>query len=269
VAIGTRPEDLQPGTAAFAGGTVLMVEGGSGNVGSLFDANQWPRVGVASPLVTDDGGVTLYVRLPDGSPDVSAMNFAGAYGGFPKSWTLSGSVDGGLTWQVLNSVSDYVVPVHDNTSEVWMGADSKNIIAPEVPKTFLLHTADPAFASPGVKNMPTVMRVRVDAGAVLDFTNVTGGQTVDALTLDASGGGTIRNARFAESGTIFVTGVAEEALGGELAIALSLEECAALGNLAAWTVIVNGVELSAGDYRIKYRNGKLTFSRRGLTILLK
>jgi hypothetical protein len=98
---------------------------------------------------------------------------------------------------------------------------------------------------------------------------VTGGQTVEALTVDASGGGTIRNARFAESGTIFVTGVAEEALGGELAIALSLEECAALGNLAAWTVSVNGVELSAGDYRIKYRNGKLTFSRRGLTILLK
>ena len=150
-----------------------------------------------------------------------------------------------------------------------MGADSKNIIAPEVPKTFLLHTADPAFASPGVKNMPTVMRVRVDAGAVLDFTNVTGGQTVDALTLDASGGGTIRNARFAESGTIFLTGADMEASGGELAVALSLEKCALENNLAAWTVIVNGLELPAGEYRIRYRGGKLTLSRRGLTILLK
>lgn len=269
MAIGTPPGDLAPGTAAFASGTVLMAAGGSGNVGSLFDTNQWPRVGVDSPLVTDEGGVTLYVRLPAGSPAVSAMNFAAAYGGFPKSWTLSGSADGGQTWHKLNSVTDYVVPVPDNTSEVWMGADSKNIIGLEVPKTFLLHSDDLAFAPTGVKNMPAAMRVCVDAGAVLDFTNVTGGQTVEALTVDASGGGTIRNARFAESGTIFVTGVAEEALGGELAIALSLEECAALGNLAAWTVSVNGVELSAGDYRIKYRNGKLTFSRRGLTILLK
>lgn len=58
------------------------------------------------------------------------------YGGFPKSWTLSGSIDGGQTWYMLNERSDYVVA--DTTSMKWMDAADGGVLAPEVPKAFLL-----------------------------------------------------------------------------------------------------------------------------------
>lgn len=266
-AIGTAPGDLSPGQASFAAETVLMSSGGAGDAGRLFDGNQWPRVGVDSPLLTNECGVTLYVRLPAGSGSVSAINFAAAWGGFPKSWTLSGSVDGGRTWRVLNDVSGYAV--QDTASEKWMGAADKGLGGTDVPKAFLLCNTDIDLASPGVRNMPVSMQVRVDAGAVLDFTNVTGGQTVDAVSVDAAGGGTVRNARFADSGTVFLTGVGDGVRIADMSVPLALEDCMEKENLGLWTVCVNGVVQRIGKYRAAYRDGRLYFRGNGLRILLK
>ena len=267
-AIGTAPGDLAAGKASFASGTTLMSAGGGGGASSLFDKNQWPRVGVDSPLTTDEGGVTLYVRLPANSGPVSAINFAAAYGGFPKSWTLSGSADGGQTWRVLNEKSDYVVS--DATAMKWMGAAADGVADSVVPKTFLLDDANIVWTSPGVQNMPDSMQVEVDAGAVLDFTNVTGGQVVDAITVDAvSGGGTIMNASIATDGTIFLTGVSEGARIRDLSVALALDGCLAVENLRSWRIYVNGAMQQVGKYHVAYRNGQLSFLGDGLIIFCR
>ena len=267
-AIGTAPGELAEGKASFASGTTLMSAGGSGNASALFDKNQWPRVGVDSPLATAEGGVTLYVRLPANSEPVSAINFAAAYGGFPKSWTLSGSIDGGQTWYMLNERSDYVVA--DTTSMKWMDATDGGVLEPEVPKAFLLNNADSIWMSPGVRNMPGSMQVEVDVGAVLDFTNVTGGQVVDSITLDAvAGGGTIRNARFAADGTIFLTGVPDGMHISRVTVPIELEDCEAKSNLGLWGISVNGVRLHACKYHAVYRNGLLFFQGNGLNIFFR
>ena len=266
--IGTAPGELASGEASFAAGTTLMGAGGRGDAGNLFDADgNWPRVGVVSPLITDEGGVTLYVRLPAGSGPVAAINFAGAYGGLPKAWTLSGSTDGGETWHTLNQTTNYSVT--DYAAQQWIGSSSGGV-GSVVPKAFPLDDPDLIWTRPGVLNMPDSMRIEVNDGAVLDFTNVTGGQTVDAVTVDAAaGGGTIRNAKFAQAGTIFVNGISQGANIGNFSVSLILENAQDFANLGAWRICVNGTMLPAGKYRVSYSSGRLSVSPRGFAVILK
>ena len=261
--IGTAPADLAPGEAAFADGTVLMTAGGAGNAGDLFDGKDWPRVGVASPLTTAPGGVTLYVRLPAGAGPVAALNFSAAWGGFPKSWTLSGSLDGGRTWQTLNEVTDCYIE-NQAPHARWQDADVGGYGSP-VPKTFPFSCADLAYAHLGVLNMPDAVRLEVAFGAVADFTNVTGGQTVEALTVDGeTGGGTIKNAVFAEAGDLFFVNVPDGQR--SLSVSLTLESVEDVANLAAWRVHVNGEPQRAGRWRAVWRNGRLTLSQEGFVL---
>lgn len=268
--IGTAPEALPSGSAAFAGGTELITAGGSGNAGRLFDTNHWPRVGVASPLVTDEGGVTLYVRLPAESQAVSAINFAGAYGGLPRSWTLSGSIDGGNTWHVLNETSGYEAS-EDMTWKTWMGNTGEDIESFTVPKAFPFYCADTGFTVPGVRNMPPVMRLEVSAGAVADFTNVTGGQLVDALTLDAAeGGGIIKNVSFAESGTVFLKNLPSGTALRDLSVPLTLESAKNVDNLAGWRICVDGVMHNPEKYKAVYcTDGFLRITAVGMVIIVR
>lgn len=266
-ASGTNPGDLEPGAAAFAAGTIFVGDtAGNGNAGNLFDEDQWPRVAVETPSTTNDNGVTLYVRLPSGSGPVSAINFQPAYGGCPRAWTLSASHDGGLTWKVLNE-EEFVADYNEvqNHQQKWFGTAESG-----VPLRFRFYSADLGFAVPGVRNMPDSMRVEVAAGAVLDFTNVTGGQTVDAVTIDAaSGGGTIRNARFAESGTVFLTGAPDGTGIDGLAIPILFEDCTSAENLRLWRICVDGVMQIAGRYHMDYRNGRLFILGRGFIITVR
>ena len=268
--IGTAPEELPSGSAAFADGTELITVGGSGNAGRLFDTNHWPRVGVASPLVTDEGGVTLYVRLPAESQAVSAINFAGAYGGLPRSWTLSGSIDGGNTWHVLNETSGYEA-LEDMTWKMWMGNTVEDIESFTVPKAFPLYCADTGFTVSGVQNMPPVMRLEVSAGAVADFTNVTGGQLVDALTLDAAeGGGIIKNVSFAESGTVFLKNLPSGTALRDLLVPLTLEGAKNVDNFAGWRICADGVMLNPEKYKAVYcSDGFLRITAVGMVIIVR
>ncbi|MBE6395992.1 MAG: hypothetical protein E7046_03190 [Lentisphaerae bacterium] len=265
-ASGTNPGDLEPGAAAFAAGTIFVGDiAGNGNAGNLFDEDQWPRVAVETPSTTNENGVTLYVRLPSGSGPVSAINFQPGYGGCPRAWTLSASHDGGLTWKLLNEEEFIVGNYSDMKDMTWFGTAESG-----VPLRFRFYSADLGFAVPGVRNMPDSMRVEVAAGAVLDFTNVTGGQTVDAVTIDAaSGGGTIRNARFAESGTVFLTGAPDGTGIDGLAIPILFEDCTSAENLHSWRICVDGVMQIAGRYHMDYRNGRLFILGRGFIITVR
>ena len=220
-----------------------------------------------SAPVTDEGGVTLYVRLPAGSEPVAAINFAWAYGGLPKAWTLSGSTDGGVTWHELNETSNFSVLSY--TAFTWIGMDSGGV-GSVVPKAVPLDSPDLLWTRPGILNMPDSMRVEVDDGAVLDFTNVTGGQTVDAISVDAAaGGGTVRNAKFAEAGTVYLYGVPQGASIGNISVPLILENSQDLPNLGAWRICVNGTMLPVGKYRASYSSGRLSVSAKGFLVILK
>lgn len=266
-AVGTAPADLAPGEAAFASGTTLMTAGGAGNAGDLFDAKDWPRVGVASPLTTEAGGVTLYVRLPADAGPVAALNFTAAWGGFPKSWTLSGSLDGGRTWQELNAVTDYSVSNTDSAR--WRDADKDGYGSP-VPKAFPFSCADLAYARPSALDLPESLHLEVDAGAVADFSNVTGGPRVGALTVDVAGGcGTVKGAAFAEAGDLFLVNVPAGARLDGLSVPLALASVDGVDGLGVWRVHVNGEPQREGRWRAVWRNGQLRLVGKGCVLYVR
>lgn len=246
------PADLAAGTAAFGADHVFL--SGCDKVGNLFDGLQYNRLGITSPLTTADGGVTLYLRLKDTANPAVAYDFGAAYGGCPKSWTWSGSRDDGATWTVLNEVTDFTTS--SSQSANWF--DGKGL-GTTVPKRFVFNSPDPDFVIPGAEHMPEVARIRVDKDAVLDFTNVTGGQHVNGVAIDADlGGGKVKNAVFEETGVIDIVGVTESLQAKELPFVC--EDSQGLENLIGWQVAVDGVVVPGLGIAYDAENGKFTVS---------
>ena len=264
--VGTRPGDLLPGQAAFAAGTSLISAGGSGDAGKLFDAHHWPRVGVASPLPSQSTPVVLYVRLPEGSGAVSAINFAKAWGGIPASWQLHGSRDGGKTWQLLNAVAGNTLSTDD---ESWVGG-VKYTENTGVPKAYPFSNASLEWLSVGVTGMPDAIGIEVDVGAVADFTNVVGGQTVDTLTVDAAQGfGTIRNVRFAEFGSLYLKNVPEGTSLLDVVVPFTADGMSGSWRLKGWKIHVNGILQREGRYTAVIKAGTMSFRRSGMVLSVR
>jgi hypothetical protein len=119
--------------------------------------------------------------------------------------------------------------------------------------------------------MPLVMRIEVSVGAVADFTNVTGGQLVEALTLDASeGGGIIKNVSFAESGTVFLKNLPSGTALRDLLVQLTLEGAKNADNLAGWRICADGVMLNPEKYKAVYcTDGFLRITAVGMVIIVR
>lgn len=249
------PADLAAGTAAFGAGHEFL--SGCDQVSNLFDGLQYKRLGITSPLTTADGGVTLYLRLKDAANPAVAYDFGAAYGGCPKSWTWSGSCDNGATWKVLNEVTDFTTS--GSQSENWFDGSG---LGETVPKRFVFNSPDPAFVIPGVKNMPEFARIRVDKDAVLDFTNVTGGQRVNGVAIDAGlGGGKVKNAIFEKTGVIDIVGVTESLQAKEAKeLPFVCEDSQGMENLDGWQVAVDGVLVPGLAVSYDAENGKFTVS---------
>jgi hypothetical protein len=149
--------------------------------------------------------------------------------------------------------------------EEWFGTAESG-----VPLRFGFCNADMAFAVPGVGNMPPVMQLEVSPGAVADFTNVTGGQTVDTLTVDATaGGGTVKNVSFAETGTIHLKNLPSNASLRDFSVRLTLSDAQNTANLAGWRICVDGVELDARRYKAAYGSGFLRIIGAGMAIIVR
>ena len=263
-AIGTSPGELSPGSASFAAGTTM----GKGQAGNLFDDSDYPRAAVRTPLTTDEGGVTLYVRLPSDSAPVAAINFKSDWGGCPKTWTLCGSYDGGQTWKLLNEGNFVVSDITNSQQFRWFGEGQDTI-----PLAFPLDgCAYPAWTAPGVANMPSAMRLEVASGAVADFTNVAGGQTVDALVVDvAAGGGTVKNASFAESGVVFLKNVPQGMEVRDISAQILIVDSQGLdkSHFGRWQICVDGTMYEKGRYRAAYRDGILSIRPDGMVIVVR
>jgi hypothetical protein len=108
------------------------------------------------------------------------------------------------------------------------------------------------YETKGVRNMPSSVSVRVDAGATLDFSSVEGGQGVNAITVDiAAGCGMLKNAKAVAEGTLNL--IATEPIAGATGIGFPVSNLSDADNLFSWKVVVNGKErkgwhvVSAGD----------------------
>lgn len=120
---------------------------------------------------------------------------------------------------------------------------------------------------PGAKGLAAGVSVRVAEGATLDCSNVADGVELSALTVDvALGGGTLRNVRLAATGTLDIIHLPANVKLGGYEIPLTFESSVTTGDLAGWTLRVNGAEV---DRTLEWKDGKLTVSRNGMTIILR
>lgn len=235
-AIGTDPADLPAGSAAFAADHELKLINAS-SASALFDAYQHTRIGVTSPLMTAEGGVTLYVRLSDSAKPVVAWDFVSAYGGLPTGWTVSASLDNGASWSLVNSQTGFAPS--DGQGGNWF--DGGEYSSSTLPKRFPFNSTNPDLAVAGALNLPA-MTVQVDAGAVLDFSKVTDARVVNGLVLDVTqDAGVLSNATLAATGTIDLVNVAETLDNKE--IAFDFADSTGVENLANWSVTCAGMPI--------------------------
>ena len=173
----------------------------------------------------------------------------------PNSFKIEGSPDG-ASWTELNRQENYTSPATKNS---WYSDGT----------TFSKTTAPTGFAiSPrttiGV-SLAGVTNVSVAAGATL--TAVGDVAPISRITVDAAAGaGTINGFAFAESGTLAIAN--EPAGAPSYDVSLNLSSCTNAGNLARWTLLVDGVDMSA-KRSVKVSDGGITITRKGFMMIIR
>ena len=104
----------------------------------------------------------------------------------------------------------------------------------------------------------------IASGAVFE---ANGPVALKTLSVDASGAGngTVRGFTFAETGTLYVTGLG--AFAGRFEIPMPLENCTGLGNVSKWNLIVNGKV--DGRYHVTASVDGIAIMAAGMMIIVK
>ena len=111
------------------------------------------------------------------------------------------------------------------------------------------------------------LALQVDDGAEIDLRAFTGGQAIDALTIDlAAGGGTIYGGTAAENGTLALTNVAASGFNLSDALPLTTDGFGETANLKTWAVVVDG---APSKYKVMCSNGQLVLVPPGVCIIFR
>ena len=184
---------------------------------TLGNASTWAVITMHMPI--DIG--------PIGAFDVRS-NYGPTHGRALADWTLLGSEDG-IVWKELARY-DYDAGTMPASGR-WFSdnTDNKDVARPGKGYNIIV----------AATNTPLVRAasVSVASNAVL---KAFGHVAINSLSVDASGAGngTVKGFTFAETGTLYVTGLG--ALAGNLEIPMTFENCTGLDNVSKWNLIVNG-----------------------------
>ena len=175
----------------------------------------------------------------------------------PIAYKMEASYDGSNWTQVYCETNSPAV-----NGRYWHSDPSEAFAAGAVRPGKGFSVSNETFAADEV--LPNVSAVSVAPNAVLA---AEGSVELKTFSVDASGAGngTVRGFTFAETGTLYVTGLG--AVGGNLEIPMPLENCTGLGNVSKWNLIVNGE--SNGHYHAKAKSGGITIMTVGTWIILK
>ena len=220
-----------------------------------------------SPVINPDdahSSVILEMCLNDNAKPVTGYNIRKAHEsgtGAPRTWTVEVS-DNGLDWSVVDRQEDVPVPSVDNTA--YYTYDGTPYVNDSYNAKELFHFT--GYRSDGLTAMSSPLALQADGGAVVDLRAFTGGQSIDALTVDCSAGtGKIFGAKIAESGVLTIANA--DALPEDLTLPLTLPESIDGANMKNWSVIVDGV---AKKLRAKLMpDGTLRLMDKGTVIILR
>lgn len=266
---GTPASELAKGNQwAVPVGTLYTTDRGGCLSGAFGGSKVFPDNGWGEPAFTNatrtlcrdasdaSGWLSIWGRLPDGAAALDGINFlTRPNNGWPapKVWTVETSATGeDGTWRVVQDMTEPRSALNANNSGILYGDGSSP-------------AAHFRYMEPGVTGLADVLQIRVEAGATLDFGAKEGGQVVDRIVVDATAG-TVRNAVFAERGTIELVGSNDRRFAGLLP--LVFENAGGTANLAKWQVVCGGkpcnrhVSFSAAE-------GKVNLSAPGCVFILR
>lgn len=153
----------------------------------------------------------------------------------PSDWELQTSVDG-IVWTTLDARTGERAWEYDDAASTRLNAQYFFTYNNHIPYLFRALSADWKFLDFGA--------VRVDAGATLDLEELrTENIAFNHLAVACAGAGTITTFRPAANGRLDVTTVAgtgTKGLPSRLTLPLSFGRIVDAGNLASWTVYVDG-----------------------------
>ena len=205
--------------------------------------NHYPRM--VSPVIdkdNPDSWLSVEMYLKDAATAITGYNLRiGPYGTkYADSWIVYAS-DDGLSWQVVDVKSD-VVPANKTKYYSYDGFDY-------VKGTFnakeLFHFT--GYRTDGLTPSEEPLALQVDGDAMVDLRAFTGGQSVNALTVDldpAIKGGEVFGAKIAATGTLTIKNAGKIASGTILP--LKLPESIDGENIKDWSVVIDG---KSGIYR--------------------
>ena len=173
----------------------------------------------------------------------------------PNSFKIEGSPDG-ASWTELSRRENYTAPATKNS---WY-SDGTTFSTSTAPTGFAISPRTTAGVS-----LAGVTNVSVAAGATLSAMGDVA--PISRITVDAAvGAGTIRGFALAASGTLMVLN--EPAGAQSYDVSLNLSGCTDAGNIARWSLLVDGVDMSA-KRAVKVSAGGITITRKGFMLLLR
>jgi len=206
--------------------------------------------------------VTMTWRIPDaatvGYPSAYDLKsqWEGTGKNRPGAWKLESSPTGeDGTWETMDEKSGIV----GSWGQSWY--NGQNSGADKSARPWELPAAIRDSATP----LASIGSLKVAAGAVFDATLVTGGQEIGSLTVDAAGGGTLKNVSFAAAGVLDIVNVSGK-LPANFKVPLVFETVGATANLGGWTVRVNGAPAKGWP---SWQDGQLCVVQPGCAIILK
>ena len=113
------------------------------------------------------------------------------------------------------------------------------------------------------------LSLKVSNNAVANFSAVTGGQPINEIIYDATvGGGTIRNAAFAQMGMLRITTSAGTGrIDADTVLPLTFTDASDAVNLANWSVVIDGK--ARKGRKAKLVDDKIVIEGDGLMLLIK
>ena len=201
--------------------------------------------------------VVITYRIPSPSHAVRGYDLHGSWTqpayNAPAAWEWESSADG-IEWTVLDEKSSQPF-----SAGVWQHSQGNYDNPSQDPYPFDVAMAPSAgFAS-------AASGVQVDQGAMLDCSRVDGGQELSAITIDmASGGGTLRNVRLADSGMVYLLNVSDA--GALDTLPLAFVDSDTSGRLGDWTVVINGVETGR---TLVWSSGALVIGKKGTVVVFR
>lgn len=177
----------------------------------------------------------------------------------PSDWALETSADG-VTWTTLDERADERAWEKYAAGSSGLDAQCAFTYNNHIPYLFSARRAAWKFLDFG--------DVRVDAGATLDLGELLEENVAfNRLTVDCAGAGAVTMFRPAANGRLdVVSGTGAEGLPGRLVLPLALGKVVDGGNLASWTVYVDGAPARASA--VGAEDGRLVVTTRNGTVLM-